>query len=153
MEAQPDSLPRYTIHLPEQLKDISQADTLVLSVAAGNLSVLKSKTDKKGKTLASNYDFSIVLTDSLGVRASVDLGESNVLPKQVKSKFTKFQFLDKEMIGKDAEVQLKTCYLALSAFKSKADSLHLDKIKYLQLVFDKDSIGVVVVDDIGFRKK
>lgn len=153
METQSDSLPIYSIQLPEQFKDISMADTLVLSIAAGDLSTLKRKNDKKGKTLTSNYDFSIAIVDSLGTKATVGLGESNVLPKQVKSKFTKFQFLDKEMIGKDTEVQLKTCYLALSAFKPKTDSLHLDKIKYLQLVFDKDSIGVVVVDDIGFRKK
>jgi hypothetical protein len=94
-----------------------------------------------------------VLKDSLGNSASVALDKENRLPSTIKTKFTKFKFLDKDMIGKDSEVQLKSCYIPISSFLEKTDSLKLNKLQSIHLVFNKDSLGVVVLDDIGFYKR
>ncbi len=150
--ANADSLPRYTIMLPDTLKHFEKADTLAISLALGNLSELKLKSDKKKKEKLPDqgFNFSVMLIDSLGRKASTDVATSNVLPKTIKSKFTKFKFMDKEMMGQESEIQLKSCYVPISLFKQKNDSIQLDKLKEIQLVFDKDSLGVMVLDDLGF---
>ncbi|MBO0323108.1 hypothetical protein J0X14_12440 [Muricauda sp. CAU 1633] len=142
-----DSLPQYHIHLPETLKDFSAIGTLALSVGVGDISELDLKEKEKDFS-GMGFNFSIVLKDSVGNRASVDLASTTVLPAPIKSKFTKFKFLDKEMIGNDWEVQLKSCYVPISHF-TKNSNLDISKLKAISLVFDKDSLGVVVVDDIG----
>ncbi len=147
-EAGKDSLPQYHIHIPDALKDFSAMDTLALSVAVGNVSELDLKEKEKDFS-GMGFNFSIVLKDSLGNTASVDLASTNILPVPIKTKFTKFKFLDEEMIGEDWEVQLKSGYLPISSFLKNNDSLNLSKLRTISLVFDKDSLGVVVVDDIG----
>lgn len=150
-----DSIASYTIVLPDSLKNFETADTLALSLALGNFSELKNKSDKEKKDEAPDhgFNFSVVLTDSLDRTASVDLGMANNLPKTIKSKFTKFKFLDKDMIGQESEIQLKSCYLPISLFKVQNDSLYMDKLKSIKLVFGKDSLGIVVLDDLGFYLK
>jgi len=150
-----DSIPFYEIQLPDTLKNFGNADTLALSVAMGDISELKTKDEKDKKTEAPKvgFNFSIVLMDSLGNSASVEFDDKNRLPSIIKTKFTKFKFLDKDMIGEDSEVQLKSCYIPISSFLEKNDSLKLTKLKSIKLVFDKDSLGVVVLDDIGFYRK
>ena len=150
--ANADSLPRYTIMLPDTLKHFERADTLAISMALGNLSELKIKTDKKEKEKLPNqgFNFTVVLTDSLGRMAFADIAATNALPKTIKSKFTKFKFMDKKMMGQESEIQLKSCYVPISLFKQQNDSIQLNKLKYIQLLFDKDSLGVMVLDDLGF---
>ena len=150
-----DSIPFYKIQLPDTLKNFGNADTLALSVAMGDISELKIKDEKDKETEAPKvgFNFSIVLMDSLGNSASVELDDKNRLPSIIKTKFTKFKFLDKDMIGEDSEVQLKSCYIPISSFLEKNDSLKLTKLKSIKLVFDKDSLGIVVLDDIGFYRK
>ena len=150
-----DSIPIYSIALPDTISDFGMVDTLALSMAMGNISELKTK-DKKAKNIEApkiGFNFSVVLKDSLGNSASVALDKENRLPSTIKTKFTKFKFLDKDMIGKDSEVQLKSCYIPISSFLEKTDSLKLNKLQSIHLVFNKDSLGVVVLDDIGFYKR
>lgn len=150
-----DSIPVYSIDLPDMLTDFGSADSLVLSMAMGDISELKIGDNEDGniETPKTGFNFSIVLKDSLGNMASVALAKDNRLPGKIKTKFTKFKFLDKDMIGKETETQLKSCYVPMSTFLKKNDSLKLDKLKSIHLVFDKDSLGVVVLDDIGFYGK
>lgn len=147
-----DSIPVYSIDLPDMLTDFGSADSLVLSMAMGDISELKIEDNEDGniETPKTGFNFSIVLKDSLGNMASVAFAKDNRLPGKIKTKFTKFKFLDKDMIGKETETQLKSCYVPMSSFLKKNDSLKLDKLKSIHLVFDKDSLGVVVLDDIGF---
>jgi len=150
---QKDSIPVYSIMLPDTLKNFSIADTLALSMAMGDISELELKDgDKKDNLPKFGFNFSVMLKDSTGNTASVAISDYNVLPGVIKTKFTKFDFLDKNMIGKNAEDQLKSCYLPMSSFLKQNDSLKLDKIKSIHMVFDKDSIGVVILDDIGLYR-
>lgn len=143
-----DSLPQYRILIPDSLKDFTAMDNLALTVGAGNVSELKLKEQEKDFSKAA-FDFSLVLRDSLGNQASVALSSTTVLPVPIRSKFTKFKFLDKDMIGGDWEVQLKSCYVPISSFLSKNPNLEMTKLHSISLVFDQDSLGIVVLDDIG----
>ncbi|MCK0159682.1 hypothetical protein [Allomuricauda sp. F6463D] len=149
-----DSIPVYSIVLPT-ISDFSSVDSLAFSIAMGDISELKNRNqeDEKAETQKTGFNFSIVLKDSLDNMASVELSEENRLPGKIKTKFTKFDFLDKDMIGKETETQLKSCYVPISSFVKKNNSLKLDKLKSIHLVFDKDSLGVIVLDDIGFYEK
>lgn len=154
-EPKSDSLPQYIINLPENLKDLSLMDTLALSLAYGNPSELEDGEDGdvEGEVPKTRFNFSVVLKDSLGNRASVDFANTNRLPKTIKSRFTKFAFLDEEMMGSESETQLKSCYLPISLFLKKNDGIRLDNLESIHFVFDKDSLGVIVLDDIGFYRK
>jgi len=153
-EVESDSVPIYKIHLPATLKSLGSADTLALSMAMGDISELKFEDeDKKPKTPKAGFNFSIMLKDSLGNSASVGLAEQNKLPSTIKTQFTKFKFLDKDMIGEASEIQLKSCYVPISSFLKQNDSLDLSNLKSINLVFDKDTLGVVVLDDFGFYKR
>lgn len=150
-----DSIPMYSIQISEKLKNFGDADTLALSMAMGNISELdkKNQENERSETPKIGFNFSIMLKDSLGNSASVALAENNKLPGIVKSKFTKFEFLDRDMIGDESEIQLKSCFVPISSFLKQNDSLKLNKLKSIHLVFDKDTLGVVVLDDIGFYQK
>lgn len=147
-QAGKDSLPQYHIHIPDTLKNFSGMDTLALSVGVGDISELD--LEEKEKDVSNpGFNFSILLKDSLGNKASIGLGSTNVLPVPIRSKFTKFKFLDKDMIGSDWEVQMKSCFIPISTFMAKNEKLELSKLKTISLMFDKDSLGIVVIDDIG----
>jgi len=153
-----DSIPSYKIELPDTLKNFGAADTLALSMAMGDISELKFEDededeDEKPEMPKVGFNFSIMLQDSLGNFASVALADDNKLPGTIKTKFTKFKFLDKEMIGEASEIQLKSCYVPISSFLKQNDSLNLSKLQSINLVFDRDTLGVVVLDDIGFYGK
>ncbi|MBA4743973.1 MAG: hypothetical protein H2058_01835 [Muricauda sp.] len=149
-----DSIPIYSIRLPDTLQHFGTADTLALSMAMADISELKFEDeDEKPETPKVGFNFSIMLQDSLGNFASVALADNNKLPGTIKTKFTKFKFLDKEMIGEASEIQLKSCYVPISSFLKQNDSLNLSKLQSINLVFDRDTLGVVVLDDIGFYRK
>ncbi|MEC7770978.1 MAG: hypothetical protein VX798_07330 [Bacteroidota bacterium] len=153
-EVQSDSIPIYKIGLPDTLKNLGKADTLAFSLAMGDISELEvNKGKEKTESPKAGYNFSIMLKDSIGNSAVVEIAETNKLPGVIKTKFTKFKFLDKDMIGKNSETQLKSCYVPISAFLKQNDSLKLNNLKSIDLIFDKDTLGVVVLDDIGFYSK
>jgi dienelactone hydrolase len=147
-KATKDSLPQYHIHIPDTLKDFGTMDTLALSIGVGNISELDLKEKEKDFS-GMGFNFSVVFKDSLGNTASVDLASTTILPVPIRSKFTKFKFLDKEMIGSAWEVQMKSCYVPIASVLHKNNSLDVSRLKTISLVFDKDSLGIVVVDDIG----
>ncbi|WP_421811996.1 hypothetical protein [Flagellimonas sp.] len=153
-DVETDSIPIYSIRLPDTLQHFGTADTLALSMAMADISELKFEDeDEKPETPKVGFNFSIMLQDSLGNFASVALADNNKLPGTIKTKFTKFKFLDKEMIGEASEIQLKSCYVPISSFLKQNDSLNLSKLQSINLVFDRDTLGVVVLDDIGFYEK
>ena len=146
-----DSIPVFSISLPGALKNFSASDTLALSLAMGDISELDLKNkDEKTDSPKFGFNFSVMLKDSIGNTASVSLSDYNTLPGIIRTKFTKFDFLDKDMIGKTSEDQLKSCYLPMSSFLKQNAGLNLGKIRSIHLVFDQDTLGVVILDDIGF---
>ena len=96
-----------------------------------------------------SLDFTILLTDNLGQTAAIKVSDIKGIPKPLKTRFTKFKFLDKDMIGNDWEIQLQTYHFPLSVFASQNPNFSMDQLKSLKFIFDQTDYGVVVVDEIG----
>ncbi|KAA2216919.1 hypothetical protein [Maribacter flavus] len=131
--------------------------SIQLSIGSGDPKWLKldsKETDVEGDKDTDpkmDYDFSLVLTDTLGQSATVKISDiKNIMPP-LKTKFTKFEFLDKDMIGDAWEVQLQTFHIPISKFEKKASDFDPKAVKHIRFVFDQSPKGVVVVDDIGYN--
>ncbi|MBQ4915152.1 hypothetical protein J8L85_11930 [Maribacter sp. MMG018] len=148
-----DSLPVYEVI---GNKELWKNDSLQLqmTIGAGDLTWLtnvkgtenKKDTDKKEP---SPLDFTVVLTDVEGNTASIMVSDVKRITKPLKSKFTKFNFLDKSMIGSAWEVQLQTFHFPLYDFTEKENEFDAAKVTKISLVFDQTNMGVIVLDDIG----
>lgn len=129
--------------------------SIQLSIGSGDLKWLKSEgvnqknPESKMDTIMS-YDFSLVLTDTLGHSANTKISDVKIIMPPLKTKFTKFDFLDKEMIGDDWEVQMQTFHIPLSKFDKGTSGFDSTAINRIQLIFDQSPKGVVVVDNIGY---
>lgn len=154
--ASTDTKPTYEI-ISDNLFWRDSIQSIQLSIGSGDPKWLKSEskeTDMEGdKDLdpIMNYDFSLVMTDTLGQSATVKISDiKNIMPP-LKTKFTKFEFLDKDMIGDAWEVQLQTFHVPISMFEKNASDFDPKAVKHIRFVFDQSPKGVVVVDDIGYN--
>ncbi|PIB37762.1 hypothetical protein [Maribacter sp. 4G9] len=131
--------------------------SLQLTIGSDDPKWLKSDTEetKEATDIVGDkkfgYDFSLVLEDSMGHTATIKISDvKNIMPP-LKSKFTKFEFLDKDMIGDAWEVQLQTFHIPITKFEKKASGFDPKAVNRIRLLFDQSPKGVVVVDDIGYN--
>ena len=127
---------------------------LQFTLGAGNHDWLNSHAQEKEgkpkkKRVVPQLDFTLQLTDSLGETASLQLRSIKAIPKPLKTRFTKLEFLDKEMIGDPWEVQLQTYHVPLATFMNQNPKFHPEAIQTISLVFDQNSYGVLVLDELG----
>ncbi len=131
-----------------------EGSDLQLTIGSGNHQWLNSNTEAKEKESKENkkvpqIDFTVQLTDAQGKTASLRISMIKAIPKPLKTRFTKFEFLDKEMIGDDWEVQLQTYHLPLKAFSDQHPKFNMEAIKAITFLFDQTPYGVLVLDEIG----
>lgn len=127
---------------------------LQFTLGAGNYKWLQSQKEEKegeskNKREVPQLDFTLQLTDVQGETASLQLSTIKAIPKPLKTRFTKLEFLDKEMIGDAWEVQLQTYHLPLAAFADKNPKFDLQAIQTVSLLFDQTPYGVLVLDELG----
>ena len=146
----------YEISLSENKKVVAQSNaSLQLSIAAGDHKWLttakkdEKDADEEDDSEVPKLDFSIQLTDAFGEKASLIVSTAKQIPKPLKTRFTKFKFLEEDMIGEEWEVQLQTFHFSLDSFAAKNPKFIPDQIASISLVFDQGPYGVVVVDDIS----
>ncbi|RRQ48328.1 hypothetical protein DZC72_11455 [Maribacter algicola] len=151
-----DTKPTYQIN-SDNLFWRDSVQSVQLSIGSGDPKWLKSESKEtveggdKNDDTNLEYDFSLVLEDSLGRTATIKISDvKNIIPP-LKSKFTKFEFLDKDMIGDPWEVQLQTFHIPISKFGKNASDFDPTAVKHIRFVFDQSPKGVVVVDDIGYN--
>ncbi len=133
--------------------------TLQLAIAAGNHSWLAKKDAEKDEDEEEqkvrdvpNLDFTVQLVDANGTNSSIKVSAIKAIPKPLKSRFTKFEFLEEDMVGADWEVQFQTYHFPLAQFKKQNPEFKLSEIVSLQFIFDHNPYGVVLIDDIGVSK-
>ncbi|MDT0606532.1 hypothetical protein [Croceitalea rosinachiae] len=152
----------YEISLSEKHKSFFKKRLfLQFALGAGNHAWLNSNKINKeenvkqdeSKRKVPQLDFNIQLTDEQGQTSSIKISDFKEIPKPLKTRFTKFEFLDKEMIGEDWEVQLQTYHLSLKAFTDKNVNLNLEDIRTITFLFDETPYGVLVLDEIGLSPK
>ncbi|TLP79213.1 tripartite tricarboxylate transporter TctB family protein [Maribacter sp. ACAM166] len=153
----------YTISLSETDKVLlSTNSALQMTLAAGDhewLNVNQTEEEKdrdideEEEREIPQLDFSIQLTDELGASTSIKVSDIKSISKPLKTRFTKFKFLDKEMIGEEWEVQLQTFHFPLETFTAKNPDFNLGQLQTIEFIFDQTPYGVVVVDEIGVVSK
>lgn len=148
----------YELTLSEKHKSFFNAATsLQFTLGAGNHEWLNSnqenKEENKSKREDPKLDFTIQLTDEQGEIASIKVSAIKAIPKPLKTRFTKFKFLDKQMIGDDWEVQLQTYHLSLNTLMDNSIKFNLEAVKDIKFLFDQTPYGVVVLDEIGVSSK
>ncbi|WP_396634524.1 hypothetical protein [Maribacter sp. R86514] len=94
-------------------------------------------------------DFTVQLTDDTGQTSALKVSEIKGITKPLKTRFTKFKFLDKDMIGNDWEVQLQTYHFPMQAFSIINPEFNVEAIRSIKFIFDQTEYGVVVLDEIG----
>lgn len=109
----------------------------------------KETETEENKREAPQLDFTVQLTDKAGQTSAFKVSEVKGITKPLKTRFTKFEFLDKDMIGDDWEVQLQTYHLPLEKFSSINPELTLEEVSIITFIFDQTEYGVVVLDEIG----
>ncbi|MEQ9593578.1 MAG: hypothetical protein RLN86_13315 [Cyclobacteriaceae bacterium] len=142
--------PYYQVQLNEPVR-VEKNQTVSFLAARGNLSELKSASDKKkeneeeDKDLAE-LDFTIVLYDSTGKSASAALNDFKKISPQLKIQFLKLKGLNEENFGSTWEPTLESIEIPLSAFEGAEEITH---VKSLRFKFDRSPKGVLIVDEIG----
>jgi hypothetical protein len=115
-----------------------------------NLTEVQKKAKKEDdKREIPQLDFTIQLTDHTGQKSALKVSEIKGITKPLKTRFTKFAFLDKEMIGEDWEVQLQTYHFPIAYFSKNNPEFNTDEIRAIKFIFDQTEYGVVVLDEIG----
>ncbi|APQ18948.1 hypothetical protein A9200_05090 [Maribacter hydrothermalis] len=142
---------------PDDSIPFSAHSSLQFTLGAGNhewlnINLTKSQKEAKkddDKREVPQLDFTIQLTDHAGQISKLKVSEIKGITKPLKSRFTKFAFLDKEMIGEDWEVQLQTYHFPMHVFTTKNADFSINAVKSIEFIFDQTEYGVVVVDEIG----
>ncbi|MDF4203113.1 hypothetical protein PXD56_09110 [Maribacter sp. SA7] len=140
---------------------ISANTSLQFTLGAGDHEWLNINLTEEQKEAKKNdeprevpqLDFTIQLTDEFGQTSALKVSDIKGITKPLKTRFTKFKFLDKDMIGDDWEVQLQTYHFPLEAFTSKNPEFKSDSLKSISFVFDQTDYGVVVLDELGIAEE
>ncbi|WP_133687545.1 cation diffusion facilitator family transporter [Maribacter spongiicola] len=135
----------------------SAKSSLQFTLGAGNhewLDINLTEAQKEAKKdeekrEVPELDFTIQLTDESGQTSSLKVSEIKGITKPLKTRFTKFAFLDKQMIGADWEVQLQTYHFPMKTFYIINSEFNVDAISSIKFIFDQTDYGVVVLDEIG----
>lgn len=131
--------------------------TLQFTLGAGNhewLDINLTEAQKEAKKdedkrEVPQLDFTIQLTDASGHKSAMKINEIKGITKPLKTRFTKFKFLDKDMIGEDWEVQLQTYHLPMQRFITANPEFAAKNVASIKFIFDQTDYGVVVLDEIG----
>lgn len=132
-------------------------ESIQISIASGDSNWLSTsekkekESDQEKEQKDYSVDFSIELVDSLGNLATNKISNSKHIMKPLNTKFTKFDFLDKDMIGDAWEIQLQTFHFPIQQFEKQQPEFDFSAVKTIRLLFDQTSEGVIVLDDIGFN--
>ena len=95
-------------------------------------------------------DFTIVVQDDDGEKASILLSEVNRLLPQLPVQFTRLPTWEKEDYKNPTEVVFQTFRIQLSDFFDLNPQINPEKIRTIRFVFDQDASGAVILDEVGF---
>lgn len=109
----------------------------------------KEAKNDDDKREVHQLDFTVQLTDDNGQTRALKVSEIKGITKPLKTRFTKFKFLDEDMIGNDWEVQLQTYHFPMKTFSNTNPEFNVESISSIKFIFDQTDYGVVVLDEIG----
>lgn len=139
---QSSSTPTYTTNLGESARGLTKADQLTLSLAQ-----VVENLDDSGESVPVN--FSLVLIDEVGHEARLPLSSISALQPEIEAQIMKLGFLSDKPAS---EAVFQTYLFNLRDFTSENPDLDVSNLREIQLVFDRTDHGLIVLDDLGFRK-
>lgn len=154
-----DAIASYEVFLSQRHQSLfNQESSIQFTLGAGNhewlnVNAEEEEIEPKEPRKVPQIDFTVQLTDAEGQTASLKVSAIKAIPKPLQTRFTKFGFLDKEMIGEAWEVQLQTYHFPLQAFGDTNGHFNIEAIQTMSFRFDQTPYGVLVLDQIGVSPK
>ena len=148
----------YSISLPQDAARnwrLTNQSTLELSIAALDqdapvpFGVAPARPGAAGDRAAPDFTIELVAND--GTIVDAPMSRFGEVPPPLRTKFTKFNFIDRDQYERDWEPVFQTIRAPLTAFAS-ADGAVLDpqKLVAIRLRFDRTVNSVICVSGIGF---
>jgi dienelactone hydrolase len=117
-----------------------------------NESTEDSENDEEGeKEPLEPLDWTIICTDALGRTAELALSQVYRLMPPFKAKFTRLKSLEGRY-GKSSEPVLQSIEIPLARFQEAAPAFDPRRLVTVCFRFDRSEQGVIVLDEIGFRR-
>lgn len=120
-------------------------DLLTISVATGNPSLLD---DVKDDSLLN--DFVIVLSDSLGAKASLPLSDFKLVAPRLQIRYLKTKALTTGRYRNEWEPVLESIFIPLQAFDSEV--LDMSSISSITIEANTEKPGILLIDRVGVRR-
>jgi dienelactone hydrolase len=142
-------VPGYTITLPPEGVPLDAESVLVFSLADANLD--PNPKDKKPAPAGPRepIDLTVEVVDRAGASARLPLSAFSLLQPQVEAQLGKAAFIQ---VAAPSEVVFQTLEFPLASFVAANPNLDPADLATVRLVFDRTPAGVVVLDDVGFRR-
>ncbi len=105
--------------------------------------------DEEDNDIRKAIDFSIELTDSIGISGCLLLSSISALQPQLEIKLMKADLLSDNPKG---EVVFQNYLIPLMMFQKSQPDLDITCIRSIRFIFNRTEEGVVILDNIGFRK-
>ncbi len=148
-----DSAASYTIHLPEEGLALHANSTLVFSLADANEDSASGANDAPSQSESGPrqpIDLTIEVIDRSGRAVQLPLSRFSYLQPQIVTTIMKAPFMN---VGgsSPSEPIFQTFEFPLAAFVEADPAFDPASLTAVRFIFDRTPIGVVVLDDVGFR--
>lgn len=111
----------------------------------------KKDKDKKKDEPKIPINFIIKLTDREGHSSTLEIKDIISIMPPLEARFTRIKKMEKNY-GKSSEPVLQTVEIPMSYFLKKNELFNSNDISEIQFLFNKTNKGVIILDEIGFRK-
>ena len=135
-----NALPAYHIQLPVNRLDLTANSRLIFSVAVSDDTFVLDGREQ-------HIDFSIQIQDSQGQFALITLSELAPLLAPIKHNAKKFKLFNRAPLS---EPVFKFYQIKLSELTAGNNTIDINQLVQLSLLFNRTSRGSILLDDIGF---
>lgn len=115
---------------------------------------VESETEREGDEEKSEepLDLTVEVEDSRGERAAVPLSAVARLLPQLRARFTRTKATE-ERYGSSSEPVLQSVAIPLALFQEINPAFSPKRISAIRFRFDRSEDGVIILDEIGFRRR
>jgi len=138
----------YAIQLPERELRLNQNSVLVFALADANEDPTPETEDDREQSPRELIDLTVKVVDAEGEIARLPLSSFSFLQPQLEGQIGKAAFMSP--LPK-SEVVFQHFEFPLAAFVAANPAFDPTSLEQVCFVFDRTRVGVVVLDDIGFR--
>jgi len=139
---------RYAIQLPERGLRLNHNSVLAFSLADANEDPTPETKDDREQSPREPIDLTVRVVDAEGEIARLPLSSFSFLQPQLEGQIGKTAFMSP--LPK-SEVVFQHFEFPLAAFVAANPAFDPTSLQQVWFVFDRTRVGVVVLDDIGFR--